>query len=212
MNKIEYDDNYRYRRNSNFIENDQYNLHIKLRIGFFKHYFERSDFKPSLFLNKIRVYEFEELLDSIEYAVGNFFTMSVLLSIIYFSVFFFIITVPIICLVLAFCFDENTNIKPIFIVLVSSLIFGIIFLTLLRYCYVKTLRKNYQSIDSILKRENNDKYIKRNIIWSCGKNCVFLRANLIDNNLNYDPNFNYVPPNDYKALPMENNSKSSQMA
>jgi len=203
MNKIEYDDGYRFRKDHNFIESDQFNLHIKLRVDYFKHYYERSDFKSELLQNKISFFEFEEFLNIIENSVKHFSVIKVLLLIIYFSGFFFIIFVPIFCLLLAFCFDESYNIDPIFITLFTSVMFGFVFLIILRICYAKVLKSYEKKIKGIIMTENKEKFIKKNIFWSLGRNCLYLKANIIDSYFIYGNDFNYVPPNEYLALSYE---------
>lgn len=200
MNKIEYDDNYRYRKNPNFIENDKVFLYIKLRIGLFKHFYQRSDFKPNLLNNKVNVFEFEELVNDIEKSVDNFLIMTILLFLIYFSISVFILIIPTICLFIVLFSDENTNVNPIFILLIVSLIFGLCFLIILRFIYLKVLKKYEDIISTILIKNNKEKFLKKNLMWHLGKNCLYLKANLLDLRLSYDNENSYISPNEYIGL------------
>lgn len=202
MNKIEYDDGYRFRRNPNFIESDGFNLHIKLRITFWRHFYDRSDFKSELLQNRVSEFEFQELLVKIENSVNNFFIIRVLLLVIYFSIFFFILFVPIFCLILAFCFEEDQNIDPIFITLVSSILFGFVFLVILKVLYIITLKNYDKTIKSVLLKQNQEKFFKKNVIWTLGRNCIFLRANMFENGGTIAQGLSlfYEPPNEFIPL------------
>ena len=211
MNKIEFDDGYRFREHPNFIESDEFNLHIKLRVTLWRHFYDRSDFKAELLQNKVSEFEFQELLVEIENSVNNFLIIRVLLLVIYFSIFFFILFVPIFCLILAFCFQEDQNTDPIFITLVSSILFGFVFLVILKVLYIITMKKYDKTIKAVILKQNKEKFLKKNVIWTLGRNCIFLRANMFENcSIAQNLNLFYEPPNEFIPLSGEQISENKE--